>query len=524
MDGSGDGGTRIVVAHLMLPDGTAASIAEGRRLLIGSSQACDVRLSGDGVAAQHCAVCASGQELLLENLAAPDSVLLNGERARRALLAHGDVITVAGDRLRIETTAGVAARLRREWRRLALRWGMGTAIALGLAAALVLTIGPRLARWVLDRGPSPAATCTLQVASEPAGASVWVDGVFRGQSPLSVAIRSDAVCRVKLTKKGHLAWERTIAVHRSQEIVEATLPFLPRGRLLVQAYPPGAVVLVDGDRRGRSPVEIDVPSGSASVRVECRGYSAFQRDVAVAAGARVSLRCVLRYEEPGSLREHVRLTPTDARGHFQLAEALFTRGEIHDALASLGTALGFVASGRDTSQWDETLRGDLTRLYRDPPIPGLDAQSTGQIQAQLDSVFAALAESYVHPAVLEACVGVHVRAGRLAVAEELCERAMTTAPDAMAPYLCLAATYRDANRVQDAEAVLVLCQAMRRPARDTCLALAVAWAQLSPSCRGARARAEAELQRALAACPSPEDRRRLSDEYRRLAPVGRDDP
>ncbi len=509
-----DDATRAILAHIVLPDGASLALSEGQRLVVGSAEDCAVRLEGDAVAHHHCAIDATGRDLVVEGLSREHDTRLNGRRVQRALLGHGDTLRVGGHTLGLATTAGALRQARRERLRRALRWGAPLAAAGAVALAAAWLVASRGTR---PDPHAPEATCRASLTSDPDGAWVWVDGAYRGETPLAVHLPAAEEHTVRITSDGYLDWEGRVPPGEADVHLHAELRQRPRGTLVVRAFPRGATVFVGGKRLGSCPLEAAVPAGEQVVRVECQGYEPFETMAAVPAGDTLAVRCVLRHEDPRRLRDQIRDEPRHARSYYELAQALFTRGDVADAVAHLRLALGLVASRRDVSHWGTAVAEALPRLYREPPIPDLDAEATARVQRQLDGVFRAVNAEYAHPELLGVFVGIVDRAGKRDLAERLCEDAMARAPTAVAPYAALADIYRRAKRFDDAEAVLILCEAARRPGREACFALAVAWSRLAPHREEAKARAKAELTRSLDACDTLDERRRMAEDFEQLA-------
>jgi tetratricopeptide (TPR) repeat protein len=511
-----DEATRVILGHLIPPDGSSVGISEDTRLVIGSSDTCDVRLEGQDIAAAHCVIRAAGDDLLVEDLGAESGTLLNGKRIRSTILEHGDSITIGDQQVHLRTTAGVFRQRRAAQIRGILRWGLRLGVAAAILIPVLWLLGANVARRLVSVGSRRQALRRVSVVSDPGVAWLWIDGSFRGETPISVLLDATQEHQVKITKHGYVEWKGRVPVGGSALQIDARLRQRPLGRLVVHSYPPAATVYVAGKPVGKCLVEADVPSGEQMVRVECQGYVPFEKKVTVAANSTTSLDCILRYEDLERLRQRVLAAPRNASAHFRLVEALLTNGKVNDAIANLRIALGLVASDRDTSNWTRSLRDAMSRLYQAPPIPDLDPRSLPQFQQRIDQVFAAVTAEYAHPTLLPAFAEILAGAGKEELAERLCERAMARTPDAVAPYVCLAEVYRWAEEHGKAEAVLTLCQATRRPTKNGCFALAVAWSRLAPHCKRARAHSQAELRKALAACSTTEERERLSGDFDRL--------
>src|SRR5262245_17936588 len=83
------------------------------------------------------------------------------------------------------------------------------------------------------------AVGSLMVQSDPAGASVYVDGRFAGQTPLTLATTSPGVHRVQLTLAGYLENSRLVTVKAGARAnIHAQL---------TQASPPLKIVVLEGE-------------------------------------------------------------------------------------------------------------------------------------------------------------------------------------------------------------------------------------------------------------------------------------
>jgi formylglycine-generating enzyme required for sulfatase activity len=96
----------------------------------------------------------------------------------------------------------------------------------------------------------------LRLHSTPSGASVTIDGRYRGQTPLEVALPPDMAHTLVLTKAGYAPLSRdiTLAPAGEQELKLSLPPKL--GEVRIVSQPDGAQVLVDGKARGRTPLAL----------------------------------------------------------------------------------------------------------------------------------------------------------------------------------------------------------------------------------------------------------------------------
>lgn len=133
-------------------------------------------------------------------------------------------------------------------------------ILLGQAAAIgVLAVALHRAKVIPDTG-------SLTIATTPSGAAVHVDAVDRGASPVTMSL-SAGVHRVTITAVGGARRDFSVDVKAGSSISHA-LELAPppaataTGALEIRSRPVGALVVLAGQARGRTPVTVkDLPPG-----------------------------------------------------------------------------------------------------------------------------------------------------------------------------------------------------------------------------------------------------------------------
>jgi hypothetical protein len=173
------------------------------------------------------------------------------------------------------------------------RWLVFAGGALGLVLAAV---GGYLAAVRFAPAAPVSSTVRVTVASEPAGASVIVDGQPRGTTPLALdlppaGVRLEVVgefSRRALTLD--LEAGRDVSYHFDFTSVDAEGSgeeagvAADLGTIDIRTDPPGAVVIVEGRRRGETPLSVEgLTAGVHDVLLGYGGQSRLER-VAVAAG------------------------------------------------------------------------------------------------------------------------------------------------------------------------------------------------------------------------------------------------
>jgi PEGA domain-containing protein len=169
-------------------------------------------------------------------------------------------------------------------------------IAASVALVALMSGGTMAARRYLAASPAAApATGTLAIQTNPAGASVVIDGQANGVTPLSVSL-SAGPHTLELTSNGvHRTIPITMAARAElSQFIEMPQAAAVVGQLDVRTDPAGARVSVDGQRRGVSPVTVTgLTAGSHTVMLE-NELGSVNQDVTIEPGGTASLVVPMR--------------------------------------------------------------------------------------------------------------------------------------------------------------------------------------------------------------------------------------
>ena len=134
------------------------------------------------------------------------------------------------------------------------------------------------------------------VRTEPPGATVTLDGIGRGQTPLSLRDVSFGTHRLEVSRPGFDTVRRDVTVDEQNTVVPVGVSLTPAGglpvaagsatevgSLAIRSRPPGARVMVDGTPAGVTPLDVTLPVGRHQVRIEGDGYQAWVTSVEVLA-------------------------------------------------------------------------------------------------------------------------------------------------------------------------------------------------------------------------------------------------
>ncbi len=179
---------------------------------------------------------------------------------------------------------------------------------------------------------APTRIGRLLVRSTPSGASVEVDGVARGVTPLALRDLDLGAREIAVTRNGYVPEERRIVLTKARpsRSVEVRLsaaatagravsperaqprpreggpsppasivkPVVSTGVLAVESLPTGASVTVNGTPSGTTPLTLnDLPPGDYRVTISLSGYRDFATTVRVVAGERARAAARLTEQE-----------------------------------------------------------------------------------------------------------------------------------------------------------------------------------------------------------------------------------
>lgn len=143
---------------------------------------------------------------------------------------------------------------------------------------------------------------SLQVISSPGGADVYVDGIFKGASAVTIGNLAAREHFVLLKHAGYEDWTDTVEVLPNQvRILNVPLKLRQTentGDIEVESYPPGAAVFLNGAYQGRTqnnnPLDITgVDAGVYTLSIQLDQYRDYNSSVAVDPGQTTSVKAEL---------------------------------------------------------------------------------------------------------------------------------------------------------------------------------------------------------------------------------------
>jgi CRISPR/Cas system-associated exonuclease Cas4 (RecB family) len=145
---------------------------------------------------------------------------------------------------------------------------------------------------------TPIYTGSLDVSSEPSGATIYVNGDFIGVTPLLIQLNV-GLYTVVLTKSGYNSVERSVSLQVDEVtyVSEELTQIPPQTAVLnVSSNPSGAEVYVDGNYEGTTFLSLNLTAGSYQVVVKLQRYKDYTVTKTLVAGQTSTISATLSPE------------------------------------------------------------------------------------------------------------------------------------------------------------------------------------------------------------------------------------
>jgi hypothetical protein len=139
----------------------------------------------------------------------------------------------------------------------------------------------------------------IYVQSNPAGAAIYLNGNLQGYAPITIPNLPPNTYSLKASLSGYTPDSQLIAVYSGQTATYypnlQQSPPAPRstGTVSVTSTPNAALIYVDGNYQGKTPLTITLYPGSHSFRLSLPGYNDYTASVYVTAGTNQNLNAVM---------------------------------------------------------------------------------------------------------------------------------------------------------------------------------------------------------------------------------------
>ncbi len=127
---------------------------------------------------------------------------------------------------------------------------------------------------------------SLQVFSTPPGASVFIDGEEKGETPLRISGLRWKKYKLRIAKKGYVEHIRELMAGEDDRIIRVKLTGIT-GSALIITDPPNARVYIDGSEAGTTklPLTVDgIPKGERQLQIVKNGYKTQEQTLLIEVG------------------------------------------------------------------------------------------------------------------------------------------------------------------------------------------------------------------------------------------------
>jgi formylglycine-generating enzyme required for sulfatase activity len=134
---------------------------------------------------------------------------------------------------------------------------------------------------------------TIALSSTPAGAAVTVDGTYRGETPLDLALPPGRDHAIRVSKPGHESASRQLRVGSGERRAISMELEVIEGEVEIAATPADAELLINGEARGRAVASLRLPAIAHEIEIRKEGYVTYQTTITPRPGFPQAIRVAL---------------------------------------------------------------------------------------------------------------------------------------------------------------------------------------------------------------------------------------
>ncbi len=131
-------------------------------------------------------------------------------------------------------------------------------------------------------------SATLNIFSTPSFADVYINGVYKGKTPLSITDLSSGSYSVRVTLSGYEDYSETVYLNPG-DVKQLNVTLKPiSSEVNVDSQPRGARVYVDGKYQGTTPITLYLGEGRYTLTLSLEGYNDLNTEIVVKPRDKVS--------------------------------------------------------------------------------------------------------------------------------------------------------------------------------------------------------------------------------------------
>jgi len=234
-----------------------------------------------------------------------------------------------------------------------------------------------------------AETTDVSIATQPAGASVFLDDEFLGISPGRFPVPQVGKHLLTLRRAGYAPGTRVLDGERPKALDEALKPMATRA-LTITSSPRSASVFLDNDLKGKTPLRIpNVMPGPHGLRLEREGCFPLQQTLDLAPNQDQRLHLTLIFKAERFYGDALKKDPNNASYRTELAHLYLLRNAFDLAHDQLLQAYRLVSNGKDTSSYAGRLQQEVQKALTAFFDYG-DEKAVAQGRQMMETVYATL--------------------------------------------------------------------------------------------------------------------------------------
>lgn len=133
----------------------------------------------------------------------------------------------------------------------------------------------------------------VEVRSSPADAAVSVDGQYRGQSPLELALAPGRSYAIAAFKPGYRPMQRSVVPQPNGDAILDLPLALEVGQLMVSVTPADAELIIDGKPHGNAQQTVTLDARAHKVEIRKAGFVGYREQITPRAGFPQEIRLTL---------------------------------------------------------------------------------------------------------------------------------------------------------------------------------------------------------------------------------------
>jgi tetratricopeptide (TPR) repeat protein len=215
------------------------------------------------------------------------------------------------------------------------RGGMSTQ---RLIVALLLLVA--LAIGITLRFVTLSPKSDLTIVTQPAGATIFINGRLAGATPLVVRGIDPGTYSLRIEKENYAPVLRTLDLHNGGIPVNEILPRIATGIVRVDMKPDGAEVVLDGEIVGQTPLYLpDVQVGEHELLVRKTNCNPYSRRINVEQGKQLAFNDELEDRILTMLNGNIAKEKSRVAHYVDLGHYLFVNNRLNESAEAYAQAL-----------------------------------------------------------------------------------------------------------------------------------------------------------------------------------------